>query len=64
MQPGKSDAANTAIERGLGEGEQVVTQPSDLLRDGMRVKSAAGPTTGGHSMNLIVRKLESLWPIA
>jgi HlyD family secretion protein len=49
VQPSKSDAFNTVVERGLVEGEEVVTQPSDLLRDGMRVKSEVGPTTGGHS---------------
>jgi HlyD family secretion protein len=36
---GQSDGTRTAISRGLTEGDQVVSQPSDLLRDGSRVKS-------------------------
>lgn len=39
VEPGRSDGNKTAINRGLTEGEEIVTQPSDLLRDGMRVKT-------------------------
>lgn len=37
VEPGRSDASRTVIERGLHEGEQVVVQPSDALQDGSRV---------------------------
>ena len=34
---GKSDDTRTVIERGLGDGDHIVIQPSDALRDGSRV---------------------------
>ena len=37
--PGQSDGARTVIEQGLAEGEDVVAQPSDLIKDGTRVKA-------------------------
>jgi HlyD family secretion protein len=37
--PGPSDGERTVIESGLSEGESVIVQPSDLLRDGTRVKA-------------------------
>ena len=36
--PGPSDDSRTAVDTGLAEGEEVVRQPSDLVRDGSRVK--------------------------
>lgn len=38
VEPGKSDGSSTAINRGLTEGEEVITLPSDLLKDGSRVR--------------------------
>lgn len=38
--PGPSDGVRTVIEEGLSEGEEVIVQPSDLIRDGTRVKAA------------------------
>jgi HlyD family secretion protein len=35
--PGPSDETRTVIEQGLAEGQAVVIQPSDVLRDGVRV---------------------------
>jgi len=40
VETGRSDNSRTAIDRGLTEGEEIVTQPSDLLRDGSRVTVA------------------------
>jgi HlyD family secretion protein len=37
VSPGRSDGTRTAIDRGLADGQEVVIQPSDRLRDGMRV---------------------------
>ena len=37
--PGRSDATRTVIDEGVSAGEEVVTQPSDALRDGSRVTS-------------------------
>ena len=37
--PGRSGGARTTVEQGLTEGEEVVDQPSDLLREGTRVQS-------------------------
>jgi HlyD family secretion protein len=33
---GPSDGQWTAIERGIGSGDEVVAQPSDAIRDGTR----------------------------
>ncbi len=38
VETGPSDANFTVISRGLNEGEQVIPQPSDALKDGMRVE--------------------------
>lgn len=37
--PGPSDSARTVVADGLSEGQRVVVQPSDLVRDGTRVKA-------------------------
>jgi HlyD family secretion protein len=39
VEPGKSDGMKTAIDRGLAENQDVVSQPSDRLQDHNRVKS-------------------------
>lgn len=36
--PGPSDSARTVVVDGLSEGQRVIVQPSDLIRDGTRVK--------------------------
>jgi HlyD family secretion protein len=38
VEPGRADSSKTAIVSGLAEGEEIVTQPSDLLQEGTRVK--------------------------
>lgn len=38
VRPGRSDGSRTVVDQGLNEREEVVTQPSDALRDGSRVK--------------------------
>lgn len=38
VSPGPSDSARTVVVDGLSEGQRVVVQPSDLIRDGRRVK--------------------------
>ena len=40
---GRSDGTKSVVERGLGEGEEVVIQPSDALQDGSRVAVLAKP---------------------
>jgi HlyD family secretion protein len=40
VRPGKSDGTRTVINEGLAEGENIVTQPSDLLQNGSRVRAA------------------------
>ncbi|HEV8247201.1 MAG TPA: HlyD family efflux transporter periplasmic adaptor subunit, partial [Polyangiaceae bacterium] len=37
VETGPSDAAWTVVRRGLAHGEKVIPQPSDTIRDGMRV---------------------------
>ena len=39
--PGRSDGDRTVIESGLAEGDAVVVQPSDAIRDGARIARAA-----------------------
>lgn len=41
--PGRTDGTRTVVDQGLAAGDEVVTQPSDTLRDGARV----GPRRGG-----------------
>ena len=41
---GRSDGTKSVVERGLGEGEEVVIQPSDALQDGSRVAVLAKRT--------------------
>lgn len=41
--PGPSDSARTAVDSGLSEGEAVVVQPSDAVRDGARVRAGREP---------------------
>ena len=45
VEPGRADGENTAIEAGVREGDSVIVQPSDAVRDGVRV--AAAPATHG-----------------
>jgi len=40
----RSDDTRSVIERGLNAGDEIVTQPSDALRDGSRVAALATPT--------------------
>lgn len=38
--PGRSDGDRTVIESGLAEGDEVIVQPSDAIRDGTRIARA------------------------
>ena len=42
--PGPSDSSRTAVSEGLSEAEEVVVQPSDVLRDGARIEPARWTT--------------------
>lgn len=39
VEPGPSDGDWTVVERGIAPGEEIIVQPSDLIRDGVRVRS-------------------------
>jgi HlyD family secretion protein len=41
--PGRSDEERTVIETGLAEGDEVILQPSDAIRDGARIARAPVP---------------------
>ena len=47
VQAGVTSAAQTEIQGGLADGERVVTNPSDALREGRRARVTAAPPAAG-----------------